>query len=71
MGELGTHLAYRKSECWKLSAYSCARRSSIPTMSSTGVARRYPSHRGHGHKSVCIASTLRLEKEARYALDCS
>src|SRR5437762_5545107 len=28
---LGTHLAYRKSECWKLSAYSCARRRSIPT----------------------------------------
>jgi hypothetical protein len=26
MVELGTHLAYRKSECWKLSAYGCARR---------------------------------------------
>jgi hypothetical protein len=31
MVELGTHLAYRKSECWKLSTYSCARRRSIPT----------------------------------------
>ena len=31
MVELGTHLAYRKSECWKLSAYSCARHRSIPT----------------------------------------
>src|SRR4030095_15102112 len=29
--ECGTHLAYRKSECWKLSTYSCARRRSIPT----------------------------------------
>src|SRR5262245_4518022 len=32
MVELGTHLAYRKSECWKLSAYSYARRRSIPTV---------------------------------------
>ena len=32
MVELGTHLAYRKSECWKLSTYSCARRRSIPTV---------------------------------------
>src|SRR5215470_5636029 len=31
MVELGPHLAYRKSECWKLSAYRCARRRSIPT----------------------------------------
>jgi hypothetical protein len=31
MVELGPHLAYRKSECWKLSTYSCARRRSIPT----------------------------------------
>src|ERR671937_657688 len=29
--ERGTHLAYRKSEWWKLSAYSYARRRSIPT----------------------------------------
>src|SRR5262249_8799622 len=29
--ERGTHLVYRKSECWKLSAYRCARRRSIPT----------------------------------------
>src|SRR2546428_9932996 len=37
MVELGTHLAYRKSECWKLSTYSCARRRSIPTvLRSTG-----------------------------------
>src|SRR5262249_48170630 len=40
--ERGTHLAYRKSACWKLSTYSCARRRSIPTPSSTGVERRYP-----------------------------
>jgi hypothetical protein len=33
MVELGTHLAYRKSECWKLSTYSRARRRSIPTPS--------------------------------------
>src|SRR5215468_5659556 len=38
--ELGPHLAYRKSECWKLSAYSCARRRSIPTF-----ARRRPMGR--------------------------
>src|SRR5574341_2509950 len=31
MVELGTQLAYRKSECWKLSTYSRARRRSIPT----------------------------------------
>ena len=31
MVERGPHLAYRKSECWKLSASRCARRSSIPT----------------------------------------
>ena len=31
MVELGPHRAYRKSECWKLSTYSCARRGSIPT----------------------------------------
>src|SRR5215467_6251026 len=31
MVELGTHLAYRKSESWKLSTYSRARRRSIPT----------------------------------------
>src|SRR5262249_50943827 len=30
--ELGTHLAYRKSECWKLSTYRCVRRRSIPTV---------------------------------------
>ena len=29
--ERGPHLASRKSECWKRSTYSCARRSSIPT----------------------------------------
>ena len=39
MVELGTHLAYRKSECWKLSTYSCARRRSIPTPQRETVPR--------------------------------
>ena len=40
MVELGTHLAYRKSECWKLSAYSCARRRFISPKSAFGVEWR-------------------------------
>src|SRR5262249_15854675 len=32
--ELGPHLAYRQSECWKLSAYSCARRRYTPTVTA-------------------------------------
>src|SRR5262249_15659227 len=49
--ELGTHLAYRKSECWKLSAYSCARRRSIPTFSrkeGTAVASLKEAQAAHG-----------------------
>jgi len=34
--ELGTHLAYRKSKCWSLSTYRCARRRSIPTVPERG-----------------------------------
>src|SRR5215475_11527602 len=35
--ERGTHLAYRKSECWYLSTYRCARRRSIPTVPLPGI----------------------------------
>jgi len=57
--ELGPHLAYRKSECWKLSAYSCARRRSIPTPKFKGAE---PSNKkcgfdhGAGHPLLLLCN---------------
>ena len=54
MVELGTHLAYRKSACWKLSAYSCARRRFIPTIQLHSAPLPQRIVRACSFKKSCI-----------------
>src|SRR4030095_5515184 len=58
MVALGPHLAYRKSECWQLSAYSCARRRSIPTAKGTLVPFHVTQY------SFCIYAAFWIKKSS-------